>query len=249
MIIDCISDLHGYYPKLEGGDLLIIAGDITGADTASEWNDFKWWLEHQNYRRKVLVPGNHDMKLYKMSSLKHPFMKKMEDGSEFPLCDYLCDSGSEFQYEEEIEEDHKFQGTIKYKQKKKLKIWGSPWTKWFNGLNPKCAAFTYELELYLEKRFDQIPDHIDILITHSPPYLVMDKCEKFYYPDEYEHVGSPSLRDRIEEVKPKLHVFGHIHEGYGQCLFKHEGPNTICVNASIMNEKYQPVNKPIRVVL
>lgn len=48
MIIDCISDLHGYYPKLEGGDLLIVAVDFTTRDTLPELSKFKDWLSQQN---------------------------------------------------------------------------------------------------------------------------------------------------------------------------------------------------------
>lgn len=33
MIIDCIADLHSHYPKLDGGDLLIVAGDLTDRDS------------------------------------------------------------------------------------------------------------------------------------------------------------------------------------------------------------------------
>ena len=99
------------------------------------------------------------------------------------------------------------------------------------------------------RQIQTIAEDIDILITHSPPYLIGDKVDR--YPYEPEHVGSKSLANIIKDSKIKLHVFGHIHEGYcyeelerisDHHLFK------IC-NASHVNERYQPVNKPIRVIL
>src|ERR1044071_9160006 len=60
MIIDCISDLHGFKPSLQGGDLLIVAGDLTARDTMQEHVDFLWWLDEQPYEKKIYIAGNHD---------------------------------------------------------------------------------------------------------------------------------------------------------------------------------------------
>jgi 3',5'-cyclic AMP phosphodiesterase CpdA len=65
MKIDCISDLHGFQPKLEGGDLLIVAGDLTARDTVEEYITFNSWLSDQNYDRKIIIAGNHDGKIEK----------------------------------------------------------------------------------------------------------------------------------------------------------------------------------------
>ena len=46
---------------------------------------------------------------------------------------------------------------------------------------------------------------------------------------------------KIEEIKPQVHCFGHIHEGYGKVIWN----ETTFVNSSIMDEKYEPTNKPI----
>ena len=68
--------------------------------------------------------------------------------------------------------------------------------------------------------------------------------------------GDLTARDKLEEHYEfsRLHVFGHIHEcGGQQMIYKREGygdeNNTICVNASLVNERYQPVNKPVRILL
>lgn len=219
MIIDSVSDLHGNYPKLEGGDLLIVAGDLTKNDDAAE--HFAMWdyLSRQNYKKIIIVAGNHD-----------EFIKSNE-GNEFinnwNCITYLCDSGTEFEG---------------------LKIWGSPWTLRFPGMNPKAMAFTVDTEEELAEKWALIPDDTDILVTHCPPKDVLDELMEEGY-----HAGSVALENVVKRIRPRLHVFGHIHEAYGKDFYQFErfcGTGEIVfVNASHVNERYEPVNKPIRIEL
>lgn len=231
MIIDCISDLHNHYPKLEGGDLLILAGDYTASDKLTQWAEFFSWLKEQKYRKKVFVAGNHDGFLEnaypknekESEDLKEvqSFLEQCGEGIESDF-EYLCDSGTEFEG---------------------LKIWGTPWSLWFQGINPKCTSFTGH-ESDLEKKHTSIPNDTDILISHTPFSHMLDANIDGY------HCGSYSLRDAVDRVKPRLFVCGHIHEQGGQMiLYKHQGTNTICINTSHVNERYEPVNKPVRIIL
>jgi Icc-related predicted phosphoesterase len=235
MDITCISDLHGSFPKLEGGDLLIIAGDLTFNDKFPGWIAFYDWFEKQDYRKKVYIAGNHDKFLLHCATSKE--IADLPVNPDF--ADYLCDSGTEFSYDIEgfPEEDEKFLPC----RKRTLKIWGSPWTKWFKGVNPHCDAFMLKSDAELNEKWALIPDDTDILITHSPPFGILDKHARNHRP-----LGCLFLKKRILEVKPLLHVFGHIHEGYGQWS---EMPlcNTLHVNAAHMNEDYEPINPPIRI--
>ncbi len=235
MIIDCISDLHGHYPKHEGGDLLIVAGDLTARDTTDQFDEFFSWLSMQNYKRGIVVGGNHDNLLQKGSI---PFLE-LDKPFDISI-DYLCDSGTAFEYYDERfpEEDEGFLPS----GKRTLKIWGSPWTKTFPGMNPKCKAFTVDTEEELAEKWSLIPDDVDILITHSPPSgRLLDKTIDGRY------VGSESLYAATSSSPGnlQLHIFGHIHEAYGDKYWK----PTKYVNASHVNERYEPVNKPIRVIL
>ncbi len=213
MIIDCISDLHGAFPELQGGDLLIVAGDLTARDTTEEALDFIYWLAEQDYKEKIVIAGNHDTFLINEEAW---FINELEKISKSR---YLFDSGTEFEG---------------------LKIWGSPWTKTFPNMNPQCKAFTVDTEEELAIKFSLIPDDTDILITHSPAYNVFDMIESG------KGVGSKSLLSIILKIKPKIHVCGHIHENGGQFM---ECTNTTFVNSSHVNERYQPVNKPVRIEL
>ena len=209
MIIDCISDLHGYYPKLEGGDLLIIAGDLTYKDKLEQHEEFCEWLDVQPYRKKVVISGNHDNNIDPdgINCLRNTV--------------YLFDSVTEFHG---------------------LKIWGSPWTKTFPSMNPKYKAFTLDTEEELAEKWSLIPNDIDILITHSPAYGILDKTIT------RERVGSKSLQmDLFQRIRPKLFVCGHVHEGYG--VNHNEGFLKNAINVSHVNERYEPVNKPVRIVL
>jgi len=237
VLIDIISDLHGSYPELEGGDLLIVCGDLTARDTLPEYFEFDDWLGQQSYKKKIFIAGNHDNSLVKEPPKKYMMGNK---NTVFEKCEYLCDSGTEFEYDETIEEEHKFKGMISYKQKKKLKIWGSPWSLWFNGINPHCKAFTGS-ESDLKKKYDLIPDDIDILITHTPPELILDQNSRGH------HCGSKSLLDTIPRLKNlKLVCFGHLHENGSQFETIR---GTTFVNASIMDQNYKAINKPMRIEL
>ncbi len=215
MIIDCISDLHGYLPKLEGGDLLIVAGDLTARDESEQYEYFFEWLSEQNYRKKIFISGNHD-NLHM---------------SQFDWFDaeYLCDSGTEFEG---------------------LKIFGTPWTKTFPGMNPHCKAFTCDTEDQLHDKFKLIPHDTNILISHSPPYGVLDGIPM--EDGSLFHVGSTSLSKAIATHWDSgliFHVFGHIHEAYGERKEQNPIFSTHQINASYVNERYKPVNKPVRIVL
>jgi len=84
-----------------------------------------------------------------------------------------------------------------------LKFYGSPWTSEFRDF------YFIKTELGLEEVWDKIPDDIDILITHSPAFGVLDRLHSV-------HLGSPSLEDRLKELKHlTYHFFGHIHNDYG----------------------------------
>jgi Icc-related predicted phosphoesterase len=224
MIIDCIADLHGFYPKLEGGDLLIVAGDLTARGYEQEYFHFFNWFYEQIYKKKILIAGNHDTQMQK-ENYQGP------QGVMKGAFDYLCDSGTEFEG---------------------LKIWGSPWTRTFKGMNPHCKAFTVDTEEELAEKWSLIPDDIDILVTHSPPWGILDlvRCDFDLMMGGGRHCGSQSLASKIGKMNepPKLWVFGHIHEGYGIDL-PIRGKPCKMINASHVNDHYHPVNKPIRVVL
>lgn len=111
-----------------------------------------------------------------------------------------------------------------------IKFWGSPWQPFF------CNwAFNLPRGPELAKVWAKIPDDTDVLITHGPPYGVLDKIYNG------ERVGCQDLSEALERVKPTVHVFGHIHEGYGVL----ERNGTTYVNASLCNQYYRMVNSPI----
>lgn len=215
MIIDCISDLHGNFPALEGGDLLIVAGDLTARNTTQQLEYFLDWLRTLQYKKIIFIAGNHDTMIDDSMNTMH-----------FHNIEYLCDSDTEFEG---------------------FKIWGSPWTHKFPGQNPHAMAFALDSQDQLMEKWKLIPTDTDILVTHGPRYGILDKNRKG------QNCGSESLATYESlNLKLKLHVFGHIHEAYGKkksVLASQRKYNTIYVNASHVNEMYDPVNRPIRVIL
>jgi Icc-related predicted phosphoesterase len=113
-----------------------------------------------------------------------------------------------------------------------IRVWGSPWTPEFMNW-----AFNKKRGQSIASKWKLIPDNIDILITHGPPYGILDDA-MYSGP-----VGCKDLLNAVHRVKPMYHIFGHVHEGYGVKYSTH--CRTVFVNASICNQYYVPINKPI----
>ncbi len=111
-----------------------------------------------------------------------------------------------------------------------VKIWGSPIQPWF--LN---WAFNKQRGEEIKKHWDMIPLDTDLLITHGPPYGILDQN------DEGKKLGCKDLFKKVKKVNPKVHAFGHIHESYG----KVKKNKTTFINASNLNGKYKYTNPPI----
>jgi Icc-related predicted phosphoesterase len=114
----------------------------------------------------------------------------------------------------------------------KLKIHATPWCP-----NLPFWAF-FASDRALEYRADSIPEDTDILVTHSPPYGVADRCGPKYGAVGL-HIGDRSLNAAIERVKPKAVICGHIHEAFG--LYPVKG--SILYNVAFVNEEYVPMER------
>lgn len=109
-----------------------------------------------------------------------------------------------------------------------IRIWGSPITPWFFDW-----AFNRARGNEIRKHWELIPENTDILITHGPPKGILDQTSRG------EEVGCEALSEALAYVCPKYHVFGHIHEAHGEANIN----GTHYINASMLNLKYEPVNK------
>ena len=86
---------------------------------------------------------------------------------------------------------------------------------------------------------DRIPSDTDILVSHQPPYGILDETIGVHY-------GSEALLAKVSAVQPRLHLFGHNHGGYGQYSHKwaDTGNTTLFVNSVILNGDYELINEP-----
>jgi Icc-related predicted phosphoesterase len=239
-----ISDIHNNQKllNLPEADILLVAGDMTDRGSYDEISLFSKFLSKvkPKFDLIIVVAGNHevtmDIEFYKKSGKKY-FQSNAVDPNKIRsiLLEnkdivYLEDSGYEY---------------------KGINIWGSPW------VNP-CGnwAFCLSGKDKGKEYFEKIPENTDILVTHSPPFGILDvvpyynykvnpETNNFYRVEEKDNTGNQELLNRVKVVKPKLHVFGHIHECSGSIV----EDSTLFVNASILNRNHKPKNLPKKVKL
>jgi Icc-related predicted phosphoesterase len=239
-----ISDLHNNQKllNLPEADILLVAGDMTNLGSYQELTSFSQFLSKvkPKFDLIIVIAGNHEVtmdidsfpflggKYFKKDSINAAKAKSIITENKDII--YLEDSGYEY---------------------KGVKIWGTPW------VNP-CGDWGFCLDKpgQDELIFNKIPSDTDILVSHSPPFKILDAVPVYSYsrdPEtnllrkdcEIDNTGNKVLLKRVKEVRPKLHVFGHIHECSGAVV----EDGILFVNASIMNHRHKPTNLPKRVVL
>lgn len=220
MKITFISDTHSKHNQvtssLPGGDVLIHAGDISNRGYRTEIQDFiKWFSTIENYTHKIFIAGNHDFGCQD-EVLAVQELLRLNPGSEYLYDDIFLIGNESDDYDDMV------------------KVWGSPW-------QPEFYNWAFNLPRQgaeLKTVWNMIPSDVDILVTHGPPHGHLD-----YVDYAKQNVGCELLRDRIDLIKPKIHVFGHIHSSYG---YKFDG-TTHFFNAAVLDERYNFTQKPLTV--
>lgn len=211
--ITFISDTHSQHEKLTellpGGHILCFTGDCCEDGYQREAHNFmKWFGNIKSYDYKVMIAGNHDCVFEWQPKL---IQEMLQDTDMYGDLIYLQDEAVELFG---------------------IKIYGSPW-------QPAYRDWSFNLPrdgVDIEHKWSQIPDDTDILLTHGPPYKLLD-----YYYREHLHVGCKKLQDRVLNLNPLIHAFGHVHGSYGVKYFN----KTTFINSAFLDEKYDPTNKPI----
>jgi Icc-related predicted phosphoesterase len=209
MKLTIISDTHTKHRYCEndlpGGDLLIHAGDFMNSGyNPIEAMEFFKWFDEID---------NYDFKVFIAGNHDRWMQDKTEESrgilTGYKTIEYLQDDWMT------VGDDEKM-----------VKIYGSPW-------QPEFYNWAFNLPRNgeeLKSKWDMIHEDTDILITHGPAWGFLDDVEG----NRNVHLGCELLAERIKQIKPKIHICGHIHSGYGHYYDGH----THYFNASVLNERY-----------
>ena len=206
-----ISDTHNKHKQLDipYGDILIHAGDFSSRGYKHEIEDFIKWYSKKPHEHKILIAGNHDINTdyNKNPEMAKQFIKDCEKAGIILLNDSSCE--------------------IDTLMGETIKIFGSP-------IQPEFGfgwAYNRRRGVQIKEHWDKIPKDTDILVTHGPPYNILDRC---IYGGH--NAGCTELSNAIARIKPKMHIFGHIHEDRGVEVID----GTTYVNSSSLTLKYIP---------
>jgi Icc-related predicted phosphoesterase len=214
MKLIAISDTHGKHKQIDripDGDVIIHAGDITNQGEIHVLDNFSEWFAALPHAHKIFISGNHDRCLDRDNDQKREILKMFAERGLI----YLENSGVEI-------DGVYFHGNAH------TPIWHSQWA--FN--LPRDSD-------ELKAQWDMIPKNTNVLITHGPPYGILDRAQRGVF--DYENTGCNLLSQRIRRLPNlKAHIFGHIHSDSGTA----EEDGVFYVNAAICNDMHNPKNPP-----
>ncbi|OAQ73058.1 metallophosphoesterase domain-containing protein [Pochonia chlamydosporia 170] len=182
----CISDTHNTYPEVPDGYVLVHAGDLSKSGTFEQIQETLTWLNSLPHEHKIVVAGNHDILLDPTLDIQNPNIDAESLRAKLNWGNII--------YLQDTATD------ITCSNGRKLKIYGSPKSKDFGSPN---QAFQYPASQDVWHR--SIPSRADILVTHCPPRAHLDILS----------VGCNYLLKELWRARPRLHVFGHCHDGHG----------------------------------
>jgi len=250
----CMSDTHSLTPHLKApipdGDVFIHAGDFTRAGNPSEVREFNSWIGKLPHKHKIVIAGNHELSFDPRLSSEVVSRRSHWQPTQFGS-GQDGKTGMKEDSETTVQEEDVPQSTAgpdKCQDVKKeltnctyledscveicgLKVYGTPHQPMYGG----WAFNLVRGEACLEK-WNLIPDDVDVLITHSPPLGFGDLTSTGVRAGCVELLHSVQRR-----IKPKYHVYGHIHEGYG---VRSDG-KILFINASTCDINYSPCNPAV----
>ncbi|TEB32957.1 Metallo-dependent phosphatase [Coprinellus micaceus] len=216
----CISDTHTKTFDVPEGDVLLHSGDLTNTGTEKQMKTTMEWICGLPHEVKVVIAGNHDLSLhrdwYKDKQWKRWHDKKQVAGKKAKKAGvvYLENEKATFQVSPD---------------RREWTVYGSPWSPEFYNW-----AFNY-LRSEGEATVSQY-QNADILLTHGPPHKIFDQTTQ-----ELE-VGCENLAEHITRgrLRPRLHLFGHIHEAHGAHIHSWESPGP-CEPLHVQNDINYPI--------
>lgn len=219
MVIQAISDLHGFLPDYSekiNCDIVCICGDIVPLDIqrnsrkSEQWlkQEFIPWCESLNTKHVVFIAGNHDF-IFEQSPARIANIFK-NDGKIIYLNNNSC----------EIEG---------------ITIYGTPFSQYFGNW-----AFMTNDE-GLRNVYSKIPEEVDILLSHGAPTLNEAGIIHQGY-QKGKDAGIQELTNAVNARAIKYILCGHIHSGNHHL----QDINGIKVaNVSILDENYMPAYEPL----
>lgn len=217
-----ISDTHGFHRDIKNipdGDVLIHCGDISNVGEQRTVEDFVEWLKELPHHHKIFIAGNHDKSFQLIKTL--PGTGYKPSWLDYLLGDLLANDYGIHYLEDDVVE---IEG---------ITFYGSPYTPDFY---PEMWVFNKPRGKEIRDVWKKINVHTDVLITHGPPFGILDKTTTG------QNVGCADLATMVDLVRPRCHFFGHIHERGGSITSLR---NVLYGNASLLNEKYRLTKSPI----
>lgn len=223
MLLVVISDTHGKHEELgelPPGDVLIHCGDFSSFGECEEVASFMKWFAAQPHKHKLLVPGNHEVGLCTKKTMMIGTEQFVKDrAANYDVIRGYRDQNVHLLVDRSIVIDG-------------IKFHGTPWCGGSPSVMGRWGFYLYQDE-HRRKQFSKIADDTDVLISHSPPYGILDSV-KVGWMRKKEPLGCKVLLERVMEVQPAVHVFGHIHSGNGKKM----GDVTGFFNCSNLDEDY-----------
>jgi hypothetical protein len=209
----CISDTHNHIPEdVPPGDILVHAGDMTNGGSIEEIQKQVDWLASLPHKEIIVISGNHDTYLDPRTRPSLPEDKRT--GSiDWKRVHYL--QHRRLSLTLTIDPSHTESERARLlsgPKQRRIKIYGAPQI-------PACGPMSvhaFQYERGQDAWSKTVPADTDILVTHTPPKYHMD----LPLPDG---MGCEHLLAEVKRVKPRLHVFGHVHWGAGQDIVWWDG--------------------------